>query len=276
MSLSQSDVTDINSLSRFLSCPQVSSLYSCPAVDVIALCGNAILSIADHVFSALEARPDLAKVLVITGGIGHSTRFLYEAVRAHGKYRRLADRIDGLPEAAVFELILTEYYPKLAEQTQSGQMQCIIEPNSTNCGANAIETRRMLELHSVPTPRSCIVVQDPTMSLRTLAAFQLAYQDVEPCPEFLACPTFIPVVSRDEDGTIHIRADDNHSTSNIESAGLWESNRFFDLLMGEIPRIRDDENGYGPKGKGFIVHVDIPEEVEAAWERLRNVLLFKR
>ncbi|OQU93797.1 DUF218 domain-containing protein isoform 3 [Cladophialophora immunda] len=276
MSLSQSDVADINTLSRYLACLQVSSLYTCPKVDVVALCGNAILPIADNVFSALEARPDLTKVLVISGGIGHSTRFLYEAVRAHGKYCRLADMIDGLPEAAVYELILTKYHPNLVERIKSGQMKCIIEANSTNCGANAIETRRVLELHSVPTPRSCMVVQDPTMSLRTLAAFQRTYQDVEPLPEFLACPTFIPIVSLDDKGTLHLSAEENGSTSDIDSSGLWDVSRFFDLLMGEVPRIRDDKDGYGPKGKGFIVHVDVPEEVEAAWARLRPFLHFNR
>ena len=40
------------------------------------------------------------------------------------------------------------------------------------------------------------------------------------------------------------------------------------LALGEIPRLRDDEQGYGPRGRGYIVHVDIPEEVERAWERL--------
>lgn len=30
---------------------------------------------------------------------------------------------------------------------------------------------------------------------------------------------------------------------------------------GEIPRLRDDVNGYGPKGKKFIAHVNIPDKV---------------
>lgn len=47
-----------------------------------------------------------------------------------------------------------------------------------------------------------------------------------------------------------------------EIHGMWESDRYINLLMGEIPRLRDDENGYGPAGKGFIAHVDIPENVE--------------
>ena len=41
--------------------------------------------------------------------------------------------------------------------------------------------------------------------------------------------------------------------------------------MGEIQRLRDDENGYGPRGKGFLGHVDIPDEVEAGWQRLMQL-----
>ena len=41
--------------------------------------------------------------------------------------------------------------------------------------------------------------------------------------------------------------------------------------MGEIPRLTDDENGYGPKGKGYIAHVDIPDNVEKAFLILKEV-----
>ena len=34
--------------------------------------------------------------------------------------------------------------------------------------------------------------------------------------------------------------------------------------QGEVPRLRDDEQGYGPRGRGFIAHVDVPDDVEAA------------
>lgn len=43
------------------------------------------------------------------------------------------------------------------------------------------------------------------------------------------------------------------------------------LLMGEIPRLSDTENGYGPKGKNFIAHVNIPNEVEEAFLELLEV-----
>ena len=49
---------------------------------------------------------------------------------------------------------------------------------------------------------------------------------------------------------------------------MWNMRRYLTLLMAEIPRLTDDENGYGPCGQGFLAHVDIPNEVRAAWERL--------
>ena len=44
----------------------------------------------------------------------------------------------------------------------------------------------------------------------------------------------------------------------------WTLDRFADLVLGELRRLRDDERGYGPRGTGFIDHVDVPPEVEAA------------
>ncbi|RRD39302.1 hypothetical protein EII29_07820 [Leptotrichia sp. OH3620_COT-345] len=32
-------------------------------------------------------------------------------------------------------------------------------------------------------------------------------------------------------------------------SGMWNMERYINLLMGEIPRFGDDEKGYGPKGK---------------------------
>jgi hypothetical protein len=39
-------------------------------------------------------------------------------------------------------------------------------------------------------------------------------------------------------------------------------------VMGEVPRLRDDADGYGPRGAGFQAHVDVPAEVEAAYAGL--------
>ena len=53
-------------------------------------------------------------------------------------------------------------------------------------------------------------------------------------------------------------------------SGMWTIDRYTSLLISEIPRLRDDSNGYGPRGKGFIAHVDIPDEVEAAFGLLSS------
>lgn len=60
-------------------------------------------------------------------------------------------------------------------------------------------------------------------------------------------------------------------TYDKEIWGMWEINRYISLLLGEIPRLSDDENGYGPNGKGFIAHVDVPTEVRNAFDELCNV-----
>ncbi|KAL2444491.1 hypothetical protein ABEF95_016908 [Exophiala dermatitidis] len=270
---SESTASDINLISKFLSCQTVPSLLSSQPVDVLVFCATAVLPVADNVFSALGSRPALAKTLVLCGGIGHSTELLYESIRKSKRYVFLAEKVQGLPEADVLNVILQQCYPKLVEQIRSNALKLLIENKSTNCGANAVETRRVLESHSVPTPSSVIIVQDATMSLRTLASFQHVYANVLPQPEFLTCPTFVPTMSASP-----LNSDEGDSPGlhfdvpGIDESDLWDHQRFFDLIMGEIPRLRDDENGYGPNGKGYIAHVDIPPQVEAAWSRLRLVL----
>lgn len=272
-SLSKQAISDVNTISRFLSCPDIASLTTCPPVDVLVFCASAVLAIADNVFSALETRPELARTLVLCGGVGHSTQLLYEAIRQNAKYGPpLAHRVEGLPEAGVLELILREFYPTLWARVDGSVFRILVEDRSTNCGANAVETRRLLERHSVPLPRSMLVVQDPTMSLRTLASFRQAYVDVSPNPVFLGCPTLVPIMALDRPTSGHGGAQPRFDVPGVQQSELWNTQRFFDLIMGEVPRLRDDEHGYGPNGKGFIAHVDVPAAVEAAWARLRETL----
>lgn len=51
---------------------------------------------------------------------------------------------------------------------------------------------------------------------------------------------------------------------------MWPLDRYVSLLMGEIPRLTDDPNGYGPAGRGFIAHVEVPAEVAKAHGALRS------
>lgn len=255
---------DIKTLARFLAHEEIFNLNVCEPVDCMVLCASAVLLQAEVVFRALEARPALAKTLVLVGGIGHSTTYIYEAVARHPKYHTLADKVQGLAESRVLELILKNYFD--LEKITSKGCRILIEDQSTNCGANAIQTRRVLEAASVPTPRSCIVLQDPTMSRRTVASFQKTFSDLP--TTFTSCPVFIPSM-REEGGKLVY---DVQGSNAPQSTELWGLERFLTLLVGEIPRLRDDESGYGPRGKGFIVHADVPEEVETAAHRVKELI----
>lgn len=147
---------------------------------------------------------------------------------------------------------------------KSAGCEVFIEDKSTNCGSNTIETRKVLKKAGIPSSGNYVIIQDPTMSLRTVASFQRTYSDLQVQPVFLSCPIFVPQVSS---SGLELKYD----LENIGENELWEMTRFVELLIGEIPRLRDDKEGYGPKGRGFIVHVDVPSEVEEAWKRLMRV-----
>ena len=56
---------------------------------------------------------------------------------------------------------------------------------------------------------------------------------------------------------------------------LKENNISFNSIIlsqdASMPRLSDDANGYGPNGKNYIAHVDIPEKVKVAFDELKLV-----
>lgn len=243
-------------------------------------------------------------VLVLCGGIGHATPSIYDAVREHPTYHVLADEIEGKPEARVLQMIAERWFGLTAVEpgavnspsTSSnpargeGTLLVVVEDRSTNCGGNAAESRRVLEACGVRRPRSVVVVQDPTMCRRAVVTFRRVYADLEGddgggALEVRSWPTFVPEVAPVSGGwcgsaagggdggdPLRLLEFKRDGPTGERRDGLWDMRRFVDLVMGEIPRLRDDEAGYGPKGKGFIAHVDIPPRVEDAWKTIRDVL----
>ncbi|RBR05726.1 hypothetical protein FVER53590_09461 [Fusarium verticillioides] len=261
------------------------------SVAVVVLCGSAILSIVDTVVSSVTRLVEATSepiVLVITGGIGHSTQLLYDAIARHPKYNSIISQVQGQPEARVFQTIVEQFFHLEVEKdclTTIGKhptqkLTILVEDASTNCALNAVYTRKVLDQHGYTSPCSIVVAQDPTMCRRTVAAFEQVYSDkMDDTPVFAGWPTFVPRVAaqgsraQNQAGglTSYLRYDIAEFDKN-QNDGLWSMGRLMSLLVGEIPRMRDNENGYGPRGKGSIVHVDIPQDVKDAWIILGDTL----
>ena len=251
---------DINTISAFVSQQDIASLSFTESVDCIVLCVCAVLHSAETVFETLVDNPRLTKTVVLCGGIGHSTELIHNAVAKHPQFKKIAVEIASLAEAQILLAIWETFFAnRIAE---SATPRILVEDRSTTCATNAIEARKLLEAHGIVSLDSVIIVQDPTMVRRTVTCFERVYSDHPSPPNFVGHPVFVPRVQPKKDEAL---AYDNPP---VDQEYMWKVDRFLELIMGEIPRLRDDEHGYGPKGKDTIVHVDIPDDIEAAYERL--------
>ncbi|KAJ3536533.1 hypothetical protein NM208_g6671 [Fusarium decemcellulare] len=265
-----------------------------PSVGVVVLCASAVLSTAEVIISMVKELVKSAAsteyrqpiVLVLCGGVGHSTQLMHEAVRRHPQYSQISHQVQGLPEGRILQAIGERFFDLHVCGKDQGPLDLhqdltvLVEDTSTNCALNAIKTRDLLVCHGINSPRSIVVAQDPTMCRRTVAAFEQVYiSEARTAPPITSWPTFVPKITPKKDTTTGEYHDLVSCLDFVipraevsQKDGLWSMDRFMSLLMGEIPRMRDDENGYGPRGKGSIVHVDIPPGVEEAWETLGQLL----
>lgn len=109
---------------------------------------------------------------------------------------------------------------------------------------NINTTAKLLD-RSAPSAGSILLIQDPLMQRRS----HLATMNYIGGRDLLSFAPFIP---------------------QADGYRPWPDERFFDLMLREIPRIYDDENGYGPRGKNFIPHEDIPEQVMQSYRYIRD------
>ena len=242
------NANDLNLLAAYLARRDVPELVE--PVDFLVLVGSSILGSIGVVAEAFGR--GIAPRIVICGGIGHSTQDLRDHVREHPRLGSIAT--EGRAESEIMRDILVKIHavPESA---------IAIETVSTNCGANAVETRKIVD--SLGGAESLAIIQDPTMQRRTHASFVRAWQGAK-APRFVSFAPFIPVVSVDPDFGFCVNGD---------TEPIWPFDRFLSLILGEIIRLRDDESGYGPNGQNFIDHVDIPIEVISADNRLHHAAL---
>ncbi|WP_160688080.1 YdcF family protein [Clostridium sp. C2-6-12] len=245
----------INKISKFLAArciPKLNSFdlekaFGIKKVDILVLLGNSITHTIKCASYAYEN--NLCDRILINGGIGHSTEILRHQVRKDERYNYI--QVDNRAEADIFFDIITKIY-KVPEN------KIIVENQSTNCGDNALKAVKLLSELQI-SYNSLLLIQDPTMQLRTHASFKKHIKNEK--VKIINYAPFIPEV------------DDDLKLINRDVEGIWEEKRFLELIMGEIPRLKDDVNGYGPCGKNFIAHVEVPSEIEEYYNRLKVLIV---
>lgn len=207
-------------------------------VDVLILFGGTIPAGIDTAAEAMQA--GLARRLMIVGGQGHTTETLRQ--KLHRAYPMLETA--GRMEAEILNECL-----RLRHGLTADWLECA----STNCGNNVTNALALLHAQGC-TPRSMLLMQDATMQRRMDAGFR----------------KFAPDVRILNYATYHVEpvATAQGIALQPNPWGMWDVQRYVTLLLGEIPRLRDGAQGYGPRGKDYIAHVDIPAEVEEAFAYL--------
>lgn len=241
---------NINTLANFLGTRDIDALnqeelfnrYGIHQVDVMVLFGGSILEGGDVLASGIKNF--VAKKYIIVGGAGHTTDTLRQVV--HLEYPDI--ETTDLSEAEIFQKYIKHVYGCKADY---------LETKSTNCGNNIAYLLDLLKENNISF-KSIILSQDASMQRRMAAGLK---KYVKEGVTIINYATYCAkVLNQDEDLVFE---------DNIH--GMWSINRYVNLLMGEIPRLSDDANGYGPNGKNYIAHVDIPENVMIAFEELKLV-----
>ena len=213
--------------------------FGTSGLDVLVLFGGSIVSGAEEFARAMCE--GVADRYVIVGGAGHTTQTLLDELASLVPGESFA----GLTEADALDLYLRRVHGIHAD---------LLERASTNCGNNVTNLLALLEGQGVSC-ESIGIIQDATMQRRMDAGLR----------------KFAPQIRRVVNyAAYQVRAVPGASELAYDRVplGMWPMERYVSLLMGEIPRLRDDAAGYGPRGRDYIAHVDVPADVECAFRTL--------
>lgn len=245
--IDQTDVNNFNLLADFCGQRDLASLttealqasYHIHQADVFVLFGGSILYGVDVLAEAINNQ--LAKKYLIVGGFGHTTKTLQETV------------IKQFPDIPATEMQEAETFAALLKKRFNLSVD-YLETESTNCGNNITYLLALLKDKRIDF-NSIILAQDATMQ-RRMSACLAKY--VSSSVQIINYATY----------QNHLLIKNNQLQFTNQIFGMWTPERFEKLLMGEIPRLTDDQFGYGPKGKNFISHVEIPQKVSTAFRDL--------
>ena len=224
------------------------------AADLFVLFGGGVVGSLQTLVAAM--REGVARRYAIVGGRGHATYWLDRAFAAELEVGHIPDLgvVAGeSSEAEMLDALLSVHYGLHAD---------LLETRSTNCGNNISNLLDLLEaegaLEAVQgVPTSVILCQDAVMQRRMDATWQRQVQDR---PRFARTQIINWAAYEAE------LADKNGQLAWAAAPeGIWPIDAYLQLLQGEVMRLHDDEHGYGPRGRDFVAHVDVPSHVlEAA------------
>ena len=221
-------------------------------LDAIVLLGNQVIATLTAACMLMRRSP--AATLVLSGGAGHSTQLLYENL-CNSDYGPLARQ--GLIRESMAEAEMYAVVAQMAFGIPAGRM--LIENRSANSAEN---TRFSLELLQQANRRldSVLIIQDPLMQRRSMLTWAREAERVNSYARVFSHSVFGPHVEAGPDSLLRFTGD--------QARGTWTMERFLALLLGEISRLHDAENGYGPKGWNLLPHVEIPEAVLESYFRV--------
>ncbi|MBS6435278.1 MAG: ElyC/SanA/YdcF family protein [Mixta calida] len=248
MQLNHQAIQDLNLIAAWLSLDDMPVEGDIEA-DMAILAGHAVLP---NIEGAVALAKRFGLPLLLSGGIGHATGALAQAMALHPLYRDIETR--GKSEAQMLAAI-ARVFGGLDEE------DLLLEEASRNSGENAAFSQRLLDARQL-RPQRVVLIQDPLLQRRADATFRWQWRERDDAPRFINWPVFTPVVTLDS-GMARI--------TGAPPQGLWSLERFVRLLMGEVQRLRNDEQGYGPRGAGFFGEVEMPDAVDAAWHRLMQL-----
>ncbi len=243
----------LNALGDYLSMRDIGALtaealyarYGIKQVDLMILFGG---SIPYGCIAAGRAfQNGIARRLLIVGGEGHTTPYLRREVAS----RHPEISTEGRMEADIIADLL---YQEVGLDSKN----FLIERDSRNCGENAVFAYHLAKANGI-RPGTVLLMQDSSMQRRMDATFQKVWTGWP--------VTFINYAAYR--ARVCVKKD-QLAFEDDSLWGMWSMQHYITLLLGEIPRLRDTEEGYGPLGKNYLAHVDLPNEVISAFEALQE------
>jgi hypothetical protein len=227
-------------------------------LDAVVLLGNQVVATVTAACRLAQRAPVAARLL-FSGGVGHSTGLLYENLRRSHRSGLVEPELiqEAMGEAEMCSVVAQGAYG-----IPPGRI--LVESQSTNSGENARFSQGTLR-EALGRVGPVLILQDPTMLRRSVLTWvrdaELANAGIAGAEtRVLSHAAFVPRVEPGPNGLPRLVAG--------QDRGTWTPERFLALLLGEMGRLNDDEDGYGPRGRNYLPHVDIPETV---WESYGRV-----